>query len=563
MKINDLNIRFILRFSTMVFKVLVDIISVFALSFVLSYCIGFSYAISLLYIALAACVVFLVRSKEMSNISWWKVFLLGFCILFLRSSFVWVLNTFPLDVPEKVVVTVRMPLDGFVGPFVKDFLRVVLIPCVILSLILISFFRKIIFCMGSYTKGLVTVVLVVLVVNALTLYSEVPVERYWNFFQKGSFANVLYHSEMWNENYVELGHVDAGDKTKNLIFIILESMENWPEVYIPEMYSLMNADWPNISFAEKINGGGYEIAGATTTFSSTVSKVTGIPFLVCYDLMAAKPTELNNAGVGINLSSPLNQLKSPLAKVKSVYDVLRMYGYRNVFLQGSDANFAGTRKFMITHGVDQVYDMNDFESEWDVNEFFRNFRSFSVGITDAKLYDISKSILDTLSKTKFSLTLTTIDTHFPYGFYDEKCKEKPKSRSEPDLFEATLKCASREIYEYVEWLKKQDYYDNTEIVIAGDHLFMGDLLTGNRERRLINIFINPSLVPSNKKREFSSIDMAPSILESLGFVVDNHKMGLGVSLFSDEKTLLEKYGWQKLNSEIEKLGCSLEYALQH
>lgn len=535
------------------------VIEVIALTFVLSYCIGFSYAASWIYLLLSLCVVFL--SKKIKNKALWqKSFILGYLVYLIRASLVWAIDTFPLDVPEKVLVTIQMPLDGFVLPFVMDYVVKVLLFGGILSAFLIPFwqriFAQIIVCKKMFTLS----VLAICFFNALTLYTEIPLSKYWNYYSKGSLSNVLYNSDLWNENYVELDSLyqDSSRKTKNLILIILESMENWPHEYIPEINAILKDEESTVSFSD----GGYEVAGSTTTFSSTVSKITGVPFLVCYELIAAQSKSIEKANSN-GISSPLNQLKAPLAKVKSVYDVLQTYGYRNVFLQGSDANFAGTKNFMLSHGIDVLYDMHDFEDEWDMNAFFRNFRSFSAGLTDAKLYEISKDILDTLSRSNFSLTLTTLETHFPYGFYDEKCLEKPKSKAEKDLFEATLRCASREVFEYVDWLKKQEYYSNTEIVIVGDHLFMGDLLTENRDRRWVNAFINSSVKPKNVSREFSSVDIAPSILESLGFSIENHKMGFGVSLFSDEETLVEKYGHGKLDSEFEKLGCSLEYALQH
>ena len=46
--------------------------------------------------------------------------------------------------------------------------------------------------------------------------------------------------------------------------------------------------------------------------------------------------------------------------------------------------------------------------------------------------------------------------------------------------------------------------------------------------------------------------MAPTVLEAMGAVLPEHRLGLGTSLFSEEKTLMEKLGEQALNEELKK-----------
>ena len=56
----------------------------------------------------------------------------------------------------------------------------------------------------------------------------------------------------------------------------------------------------------------------------------------------------------------------------------------------------------------------------------------------------------------------------------------------------------------------------------------------------------------NKNRKFSIIDMYPTILAAMGVKIDGNKLGLGVNLFSGEKTLIEQYGYRKINQEVKK-----------
>ena len=46
--------------------------------------------------------------------------------------------------------------------------------------------------------------------------------------------------------------------------------------------------------------------------------------------------------------------------------------------------------------------------------------------------------------------------------------------------------------------------------------------------------------------------MYPTTLAAIGAEIEGDRLGLGVNLFSDTPTLLERYGYDKLNSELEK-----------
>ena len=46
--------------------------------------------------------------------------------------------------------------------------------------------------------------------------------------------------------------------------------------------------------------------------------------------------------------------------------------------------------------------------------------------------------------------------------------------------------------------------------------------------------------------------MFPTTLASLGVEIEGNKLGLGVNLFSKEKTLLEKLSFKYLNNELTK-----------
>ena len=99
--------------------------------------------------------------------------------------------------------------------------------------------------------------------------------------------------------------------------------------------------------------------------------------------------------------------------------------------------------------------------------------------------------------------------------------------------------------------------ENTTIVLLGDHITMAaDFFDGNRDvhdRRIYNCFINlpEELEPEQKNnREFSTMDMFPTILASMGAKIEGNRLGLGVNLFSGEDTLPEQMGRDEFNREL-------------
>ena len=175
------------------------------------------------------------------------------------------------------------------------------------------------------------------------------------------------------------------------------------------------------------------------------------------------------------------------------------------------------------------------------NRLFESKDESGWGLTDKKLYALAKDEITALSKEDkpFYYSLMTIDTHSPDGHCSSDCSKKCG-----DYFD-TIECADQRVNNFIEWLKKQDYYKNTTIVILGDHLSMStSVKLENNERRVYNAFINSVVKKNNTtNRTFTNMDIYPTILASLGYELPDDKIALGTNLFSDKKTLAEEYGF--------------------
>ena len=80
-----------------------------------------------------------------------------------------------------------------------------------------------------------------------------------------------------------------------------------------------------------------------------------------------------------------------------------------------------------------------------------------------------------------------------------------------------------------------------------------DDIDKNYTRSVYNVFIN-SRVKSDttKNRMFSSMDIYPTTLASLGVKIDGDRLGLGTNMYSNKKTLMEELGYKYVSNELKK-----------
>jgi phosphoglycerol transferase len=110
----------------------------------------------------------------------------------------------------------------------------------------------------------------------------------------------------------------------------------------------------------------------------------------------------------------------------------------------------------------------------------------------------------------------------------------------------------------VQWIQAQDFYENTTIVIVGDHTTMDSnyiTVTGAEgfNRKAYATIINSAVEDTNtEQRSFSALDMYPTTLAALGATVEGDRLGLGVNLFSGLPTLCEEWDAAALDEELMK-----------
>ena len=350
----------------------------------------------------------------------------------------------------------------------------------------------------------------------------------------------LKKTNIYEKYYVDTNKVKvtAPSEKNNLILIYLESMETsliskenggtFNTSRIPELETILKEN-TNFSNTDKF-GGPENITVASFTMGSLVSSSSATP-------------------VDINLFRGYSKKNIPLKNVITLGDILKENNYNLKLIQGSPASFAGTDLYYKEHGNYEIIDYNKMKEKKYIDKDYQKWW----GVEDKKLFEIAKKeILKSSESNKpFAVTLFTMDTHFKDGYLDSEC-----NREFEDQLSNVYSCSSKQVMEFVNWVKEQDFYKDTTIILLGDHYTMqNSYFNGydNDKRSIYNVFINSGKkISNNKNRVFTNYDMYPTILSSIGASIEDNKLGFGVDLYSGKETLAESKGLEYLESELKK-----------
>lgn len=356
--------------------------------------------------------------------------------------------------------------------------------------------------------------------------------------------NQILASTFIEEEYIDPKNVKVTfpEKKQNLIYIFLESIENTfaskkdGGLYdVDRMPELTNLAKQNINFSntEKL-GGAVDLLGTNWTIAAMVAQTSGIPLKITI--------EQNSYG----------RHSTFLPGSYTLGEILENNGYKNYLLIGSESEFGGRKLYFEQHGNYDIWDFNSAVKE----ERMKKEDKVWWGYSDEDLFKYAKEqLLDISQKEEpFNFTMLTVDTHFTDGYVCDKCENGFK-----DQYSNVISCSSKMVSEFVEWIKKQDFYENTTIIVSGDHLTMQASTEEDAnkndygERTVYNTIINSKTEPiKTTNRLFFTTDMYPTTLAALGAQIEGNRLGLGINLFSNESTLIEKYGLDYVREQLER-----------
>lgn len=490
----------------------------------------------------------------------------------LWASFLWLENYFADLTIDKMVFQMKVPMEGTGFGIIFNYLLYVIPPCLIMGGLLFLLLKN---KKGSTEKPREDQIKLeqeeekqqeekrtlplkhqkkwildlreklkkhLLLLSSLFLLSAVVfgLVRY-------DIPNYLYAqthpSNLYETCYVHPDNVEISfpEKKRNLIYIFLESFENTyaskeyggyeEENLLPELTALQR-EKESVYFSQTGGYGMIEMANCSWTMASMVAQTSGVPLSI----------PLANNGY--------NMYKTFLPGLTTIGEILEEQGYHQVLLIGSEAAFAGTDHYFEQHGNYEIHDYNyALEQGWIPEDYYEWW-----GYEDQKLFQFAKEELTRLAgqDEPFNLTMATMDTHCVSGYQCELCGDKYE-----DPYHNVIACADRQLAEFVEWIKKQPWYDNTTVVLCGDHLTMDTQYSESVDkefpRSIFQVIVNPAVEAQKAEdRLFCALDFFPTTLAALGAEIPGDRLGLGTNLFSEKTTLCESMGTEELGKKIKQ-----------
>lgn len=313
-------------------------------------------------------------------------------------------------------------------------------------------------------------------------------------------------------------------ETKNLVFIYAESFERtyFNENLFPDLIEgLKNLEKKSVYFTDI-----RQVAGTSWTIGGMVASQLGIPLF----------TPIN--------SKDMHEIKYFLPEAVGIGDLLKEKGYYLSYYGGADLEFQGKGKFYETHGFNEIRGLNNLKPLINNDNYLNNW-----GINDDVLLELAFKRYLELTKTKdnFGLFLITLGTHHPQGHIPEKYSDiKYQSGDNPIL--NAVKVSDKLITDFVKKIINSQYFSDTVIVIASDHLAMRntafDILEDSRRRNLFMI-ISPDFNDSKKVNKIgSTLDIGPTIMSFLGYKAE---FGLGRNLLDES---ISSYEIKKIQENL-------------
>lgn len=463
------------------------------------------------------------------------VVILFFCVRYLMD------NWADLTVEELI-----FHLKSTLGGTNPDMIRLAVFHYAIPALILLAILFAVIYLLRKKKKHKNLFMAVVFAADLIVLFA-IKSELDQRIGLSEYVKRYLFNSgkDFIAENYVDINSVEITfpQKKRNLIFIFLESTEMtfsdresggaFEQNVIPELTELAMEN-EDFSGEEQVLNGAVAFPGCNWTMGAMFAMATGMPLKV----------PLN----GNSISSE----EEFFPRLGSLGTILQKQGYRQELLIGSEAVFGGRNYFYKGHGNFAIRDYTYMREHGRIPEDYYEFWGFE----DEKLFEFAREDLLELAADgrPFNLTMLTVDTHFEDGYRCRLCRD-----DFGEQYADAFACSSRQVMEFVKWVQQQDFYENTTIVISGDHPTMDkdfcENVPGDYCRRTFVAVINGQIQDQDSwnpvYREYSTLDLFPTTLAAMNVKIEGDRLGLGVNLYAEEETLIEKYGIDVCEKELD------------
>lgn len=325
----------------------------------------------------------------------------------------------------------------------------------------------------------------------------------------------------------------------NLLLLYLESIER---TYANDLFEDAYADLNALGEQGAVFEGVRQMDNTGWTMAGMIASQCGVP------LMPA----------GLLHDSQFEPLAKVVPGVDCLGDILAEQDYQLSYLGGASTQFAGKGLFYSGHHFSTVKGREELEPLLEDPEYVNSW-----GLYDDSLYDITADEIRRLDEEHdgpWGVVSLNLAGHAPHGYPSQSCVERQGEFDGQDIL-YSVKCSTWLARNLIDRLESEGLLDNTLVVVLSDHLTMRvsvwDQLTAlDRDNTLI--MLGNDIQPQRIRRDATMLDVFPTILDALGFRLEGKRAGLGTSLFSDKRTLVEAHGIEVLNERLRE-----ETALQH
>ncbi len=194
------------------------------------------------------------------------------------------------------------------------------------------------------------------------------------------------------------------------------------------------------------------------------------------------------------------------SEMSSLLHILNKAGYQTVYYNGNTAH-AGVTDMLTTFEIDRIVDINTVDSTgFESNYGLRDFDLFQLASHDLSRFGQNPN-------QPFALFISTTDTHFPNGIYDERLEDFVEKR-ESD-YEFMMSGLDHLVGQFITQIKDEGLLENTVFYIFPDHLKMGDpSMFPNPDKRSLYVICNGGKnITKNITDPYYQIDLPHIILD--------------------------------------------------
>lgn len=242
----------------------------------------------------------------------------------------------------------------------------------------------------------------------------------------------------------------------------------------------------------------------------------------------------------------LPQGSAYITKAQNTYQaapsILKDYGYTSAVFHGNNGSFWNRNVIYKSFGYDKFFDASYYntDSSGDMAEY---------GVLDKPFFEQSQSLLSSLPQP-FYTKLITVGNHYPYKMDQNLVTIDKANTGDPsvDNYFQTARYADEAIEQVFNQLKELGLYDNTMIVLYGDHYGISDNHNTAMEQVIgkeitpyesanlqrVPLFIHvPGMQGGTDHTYGGQTDLLPTVLHLLG--IDTQKfVQFGSDLLSEE-----------------------------